>query len=245
MRRITFKNQRGQTLVGDLHGDPTDAMVISCHGMLSDRRGAKHVLLCERMAQAGIGSLRFDFAGRGESEGDLMELSYSGEVRDLLAAVEHLAGLGMRRCGVFGSSMGGAVALLSAAREQRIAAVATIAAVAHPGEVESRYPEACAGWRERGYIDLHGARLGSGFLEDAAQHDVASATSILTAPVLVLHGTEDTVVPLTDAHDIASAARNVSLHIVDGANHRFSDPVHMRPAMGMIADFFTQTLGGE
>jgi len=45
----------------------------------------------------------------------------------------------VERFGVFGSSMGGAVALLAAARDGRVCAVATLAAVAHPALIVERY----------------------------------------------------------------------------------------------------------
>ena len=48
----------------------------------------------------------------------------------------------------------------------------------------------------------------------------------------------DETVPVTDAHDIAAAARNASLHLGDGADHRFSNPLHMRPVMKLLAEFF-------
>jgi hypothetical protein len=53
------------------------------------------------------------------------------------------------------------------------------------------------------------------------------------------------VVPVSDAHDIATAARNVSLEIVDGADHRFSSPLQMRPAMRKVADFLYSHLSEE
>lgn len=234
---VELRNPRGQRLVGDLHGEWGPAMAISCHGMLAHRQGPKHVMLANLLAGQGIGTLRFDFAGRGESEGDLFDLTYSGEIADLLAAVEFMASRGAQRIGVFGSSMGGAVAILAAAREERIAAVATLAAVAYPGQLEERYPAVCHGWRQQGYIELEGARIGRAFLEDALQHDTTAAASVLRAPMLILHGTEDDVVPVADAHDLAAAARNVSLDIVSGADHRFSRQVHLRPAMRQVASF--------
>jgi len=237
---ITFENRRGEKLAGILHGDPQGSCVISCHGMLSNKEGKKHGLLARYLSERGVSMLRFDFAGRGESEGSMENMSYTSEMHDLDAAVEYLAARGVQRVGVFGSSMGGAVALLTAARDERIVAIATLAAVGYPAALEERYPGDVRRWRERGYIDFDQGRLGVGFLDDAMSHDVVSATQVLRAPVLVVHGIEDEVVPVSEAHDIAASARNVSLHLVDGADHRFSDPIHLRPTMAHIADFLTK-----
>lgn len=243
-RRITlvtqasfFRNRRGQTLAGNLQGPIQKRMAILCHGMLSTKDGHKHLLLEKRFAAKGMSSFRFDFAGRGESEGTLFEMTYSHEKEDLFAAIEYLVGQGAEEFVVFGSSMGGAVAYLCAAREERIVKVATLAAVGQPAEIEERYGKTCADWRRDGFLELEEGRLGVGFLEDAIQHSVVSAVTVLRAPILVVHGVEDEVVPVSDAHDIASAARNASLHLVDGADHRFSQEVHLRPALDRIVEF--------
>jgi pimeloyl-ACP methyl ester carboxylesterase len=235
--RVTFTNCRGERLVGVVQGTLGRTAVLCCHGMLSNKDGTKHQLLARLMEERGVATLRFDGAGRGESEGRLYDLSFSQGREDVEAAVEFLAERGVERLGVFGSSMGGALALLCAGRDERVVALATLAAVAHPGELAARHPEQVSAWQTQGFVDTELGRIGRGFYDDAGLHDVIAAVRVLRAPLLVLHGDQDTVVPLSDAHDIASAARNVSLEVVYGADHRFSDPVHLRPAMNAVAEF--------
>jgi len=240
--RVFFANSRGQRLAGILKGPVAEAMVISCHGMLSAKNGLKHKMLAAELEKRGLGSLRFDFAGRGESEGDLWDLSISNEVVDLDAALTYLSQRGVKRFGVFGSSMGGSVALLTAARDERIVAVATLAAVAHPDAIAERQAELVdKGWKD-GYLSTAAGKISMRFVEDARQHDVVAAVRVLCAPVHVTHGDRDEVVPVSDAHDIATAARNAQLNIVFGADHRFTDPTHLRPAIGSIAEFLAATL---
>ncbi|MEE8409182.1 MAG: alpha/beta fold hydrolase [Myxococcota bacterium] len=241
-QRVAFRNVRGQTLVGLLHGEPDGAVAMSCHGMLSTKDGEKHAMLAELLAERGIAMLRFDFAGRGESDGELFDLSYSNEMEDLDAAVSFVAERGIQRVGVFGSSMGGAVALMAAARDERIVAVATLAAVGYPEAIAERYMREAAVWRDQGFIVTDAGRIGCGFLDDAEQHNLIASVRVLRAPILVLHGEDDDIVPCSDGHDIASAARNAELEIVLGADHRFSNPVHLRPAMRKIADFLASHL---
>lgn len=240
-RRVDFDNARGERLVGILHGEIGERAAICCHGMLSTKDSEKHTRLAEILAARGMAALRFDFAGCGESAGVFGETTYSSRVADLEAAIAYLVELGAGRLVLFGSSMGGAVALLAAARDERVVAVATLAAVGHPADIESRHPEVAAAIREHGYVDLSQGRLGPAFIEDARQHDVISAVGVILAPILVIHGVEDEVVPVSDAHDIASAARHVSLNMVDGADHRFSDPNHLGLVLPEIADFLIET----
>ena len=164
----------------------------------------------------GLACLRFDFAGRGASEGRLEDLCFSAQVDDLEAAVELLASLGTERLGLFGSSMGGAVALLTAARDERVVAIATLAAIGHAAAAVERNPTAIAAFESKGYLETVEGRLSRKLWDDAREHDILSAVRVLHAPLLVIHGENDDVVPVSDAHDIAATARNASLEIISG-----------------------------
>ncbi len=142
--RVAFASRRGNRLVGVVHtaagegaaGSP--AGVILCHGMESTKDGAKQRLLGERLSRAGMSVLRFDFSYVGESEGEFADLTFRGEVDDLVGAWDFFRTRVGGPIGLLGSSMGGAVALLFAAAEPRVRALATIAAVAHPARVAGR-----------------------------------------------------------------------------------------------------------
>jgi pimeloyl-ACP methyl ester carboxylesterase len=243
MKALTITNRRKQRLAAVLHGELGELLVISCHGMLSGKDGTKHRLLAEALSPE-LPVLRFDFAGRGESEGSLFDMSYSSQVEDLLAVLDWAGAQGVERIGLFGSSMGGAVALLAAARDERVVAIATLAAVAHPELIDERHPEAAGLWHRQGYIDTPEGKLGKGFYDDSLSHDVISAVRILHAPLHVVHGEEDDVVPSSDAHDIASAARAAALDLVPGAGHRFDEPQYLRPVIRGVVEFFCAQLKG-
>lgn len=242
---LWIANARGQRLAARLHGAPSEGLAISCHGMLSTKDGNKHQLLATYLHELGVPLLRFDFAGRGESDGKLYDLAYSHEVEDLDAVIEYFWRQGVKRFAVFGSSMGGAVAYLTAARDERIVAVASLAAVAHPELVAERHPEAAELWQRGQAAPTDEGGIGPGFLEDALQQSVIASVSVLRGPVLVIHGEKDDIVPPSDAHDIAAAARQASLEMVPGADHRFSREVHLRPALRRIAAFLATALHRE
>jgi pimeloyl-ACP methyl ester carboxylesterase len=240
---VVFVNDRGQRLAGVLHGRLGETAVVSCHGMLSTKSGRKHVLVSEELSRRGIPVLRFDFAGRGESEGSLFELSYSSQMADLAAALDYLASRGVRRFGLFGSSLGGAVALLAAARDERVIAIATLAAIGHAAAAIERREDVLTAFETRGYIETSEGRIGRGLLEDARSHDILAAVRVLRATLLVIHGEDDDVVPVSDAHDIATSARNASLELIAGAGHSFDEPQRLRPVIRHVTDFFADTLG--
>ena len=243
MEFIEFKNARGQRLVGELDWHPGEPLVVCTHGLQSSRKATKLRVLTDALRAQNIGSLRFDFAGRGDSDGDFFDVTYSQQIDDLKAALDFAEStLGASTIGLMGSSMGGAVALMVAGRDPRIKAVCTVAAIGYPAEIEERYPLETRGWRERGSIDLDGEALGKGFLEDAVQHDLMRGVSWIGAPILVIHGADDEVIPIADADDIAAASKNVRMLIVEGADHRFSSEKHRAYLVSEATEFFGECL---
>src|SRR5882724_4574626 len=111
---ISFNNCRGDTLSGVLHHPATqnpNGAVILCHGMESDKNSEKLIYLCRELAKQGILALRFDFSYVGESSGNFADITYSGEVDDLSAAYALVQSRRPGKIAIFGSSMGGTVAL--------------------------------------------------------------------------------------------------------------------------------------
>ncbi len=77
-----------------------------------------------------------------------------------------------------------------------------------------------------GQVDLGGMVLGRGFLEDLGTHDPLKLIRESRAPLLVLHGTEDTTVPPRHAalYLKAGLARNVRTQrvLITGADHTYA-----------------------
>jgi putative redox protein len=192
--------------------------------MESTKEGTKHRWLAERLSSAGLSVLRFDFSYVGESEGEFADLTFRGEVEDLGGAWDYFLGRCGEPIGVLGSSMGGTVALLFAATEPRVRALATIAAVARPARVLAEIrPAELDRWRKEGSYSLGGVRLKRAFLDDVESLDVLGACRSVRTPTLVSHGDADGVVPCSDAEEIIAALGGASeLKIYPGADHRFS-----------------------
>jgi pimeloyl-ACP methyl ester carboxylesterase len=237
--RVVFPSRRGNRLVGVVHAPSGDrraaAGVILCHGMESTKEGTKHKLLAARLSAAGFSVLRFDFSYVGESEGDFADLTFRGEVEDLGGAWDHFAPRVGGAISLVGSSMGGTVALLFAAAEPRVHALATIAAVCRPGRVLAELrPAELDRWRREGVLSLGGVRLRSTFLDDVETLDVLAACRDVRCPTFVAHGDADSVVPCSDAEEIAAALGGERrLKIYPRADHRFSAPAQLHE---LIAD---------
>jgi len=246
---ISFSNPAGDTLNGVLHhaaGNVTRGAAILCHGMESAKNSEKLIFLAQALADRGISALRFDFRYVGESTGKFADITYSGEVEDLQAAYEFMQSRQPAKTAVFGSSMGGTVALLFAgqkAGDANVAAVVTLAAPGHPENFPRRVltPTQLQQWRERGYTTYNRQRLNVSLLEDLERLDVPDAARRIRCPVLILHGDADEVVPVAEAyelHEILTSPKQ--LLIFKDSDHRFSNPVVMRQAMTQALDWLSQ-----
>ena len=215
-------------LAGLLHhpaGSSTDTCVVVAHGMLSSKDSEKHRTICEAAASAGTLSLRFDFRGRGDSDGDPSILTVSNEIEDLSAAIAFVRDRGCSRVMVVGSSLGGTVALLAGAENLDLLGLVTIAA---PARLPKGPREAWGGGgqlnRENQIEVAPGEFIDGGFFRDASDHDVEAAAHALACPLLIIHGRADPVVPVDDAILLAEKAPSADLVIHPTAGHRFEQP---------------------
>jgi uncharacterized protein len=245
---VTFVNRRGQTLNGVLHHPEASASragVILCHGMESTKESDKLVLLSQELARRGLLVVRFDFACAGKS-GKFEEITYSGEVEDLQAAFAFMRDRQPGKIAIFGSSMGGTVALIFAAQQPAVATVVTIATPVHPERFTSRLltPAQVEEWRKTGHTFYHGHRINVSLLHDVEKLNVPAAARKISCPVLILHGDCDEVVPVDEAHELFGSLRGAKkLSIVRGADHRFSDPALMDRALRETVQWLCECTG--
>src|SRR6267142_6704291 len=246
LETISFKNSRGDTLSGVLHhpaGSKTNGAVILCHGMESDKNSDKLVFLSQALAERGILTLRFDFAYAGESSGKFEDITCSGEVDDLQAAYALIQNRQPGKTAIFGSSLGGTVALLFAAREATVAALVTLAAPLHPENFPGRILTLaqCQQWREQRFTIYHGQRLNVSLLEDLEIIQVSDAVRRLKCPVLILHGEADEIIPVEEAYELHACLSSAKrLSILPGTDHRLSDPVLLQRAITEALDWLTE-----
>ena len=120
----------GQRVVGTLNlpdGVSKPPVILLMHGFTGSRNELEIPAVKEgifaraaRMwAEKGFASLRIDFRGSGESEGDFADTTLAGQIEDGLAALDYLAGLpevDADKMSMVGWSMGGAVGSAVAAR---------------------------------------------------------------------------------------------------------------------------------
>ena len=219
----TIRNPSGEVLDYTFHAGTEGARHIAVlgHGVTGNKDRPFVVALAEGLAAAGIHALRFSFAGNGASEGRFADATISKEVEDLGAVLSVLDGYSV--CYV-GHSMGGAVGVLRASGDERIRLLVSLAGMVHTRAFAERefgeeVPDEGCMWEEPD------CPLSQAYMDDMAQIDtVVERGAEIVVPWLLIHGSEDDVVPIDDSHDIlAQASDNAELVVIDGADHVFSE----------------------
>lgn len=128
--KVFFKNSRGLKLAAGIEGlgkRTTPPVVIFAHGLNSSKDSPRNTFIAEGLVERGFCVFLLDFTGHGESEGVASDISVEQFVQDLDAAlnyIKNLKGIDAARTGICGSSLGGTAALVKAATDKRIKALA-------------------------------------------------------------------------------------------------------------------------
>ena len=222
-------------LSGVLHmpEHPVSSIVIASHGLLSSKDSEKFVELGWRLAAIGMATLRFDYTGCGESEGDLKDTTISGRLSDLESALNWVRTrwpVRDRKIGLMGSSLGGLLSLLAAARHPDVHAVVSWAT---PYTISDR--------RKKPPID-EVAVLSPQFYEDLKRYDVLSEISGLQR-VMIVHGEHDELVPGNHPRALyAALSEPKRLEIIAGGDHVLSDLKLRRMAYEFTEEWFQDHL---
>ncbi|NBC95288.1 MAG: alpha/beta fold hydrolase [Deinococcus-Thermus bacterium] len=213
-RHVDLDNRRGRRLAARLDlpdvGPPAaTALLAHCFTCGKDLKGL--VRLSRTLTEHGFAVLRVDFAGLGESEGELGEAGLGGDADDLEDAAAWLEDEVAAPSLLVGHSLGGLAALLAAVRLPSLRAVATIGTPAEPEHVTGLLagdPEELAEGEEM-EVTVAGRdfRLPKRFFDELRERSPAQCLGELRAPVLILHSVTDEVVGVDHAERLFRAAR--------------------------------------
>jgi lysophospholipase len=217
---VSFSTSDGVSLAGWWLDNPDSrSVVICCHG----HRGNKADMLGigPGLWREGHNVLLFDFRGSGDSGNGRQSLAHY-EQADLTAALDWVARSHPgTRITVMAFSMGASTAILTAAQDPRIEALVLDSPFATmSGVIAANYRR----YRLPGRLLLPAAdlvnRIFCGYAFEQVR-PIDAMKSLSPRPVLLLHGTEDRIIPYEHARQLAEAAGpgEVELVTFEGADH--------------------------
>ena len=225
-RELVFTRD-GKRLFGELV-TPADGglhpAVILCHGY-----GGNHTHnmgFAQYFAENGFAAYAFDFAGGGwgsRSDGHSDEMSVLTEADDLFAAMDGLRaipGIDGDNLFLFGASQGGFVCSYAAGKRPDVVRglIALFPAYVLQDDTRRRVPDP-ANIPER--MEVMGMPLGAVYHRDALSFDIYDVIREYPGPVLLFHGTADTLVPIAYSERAAKTFPAARLVTVEGAGHGF------------------------
>ena len=210
----------------DFPDSPPVAYAMFAHCFTGSRFTPAASRVCKTLAEHGIASLRFDFPGLGQSEGEFSGTSFSSNVEDILAANEWMARHYSAPQLLIGHSLGGAASLQAATRVQmrNLNAVATIGAPFDPAHAVLHFADRIKDVDDRGAVTVVlGGRdivISREFLEDLADTNPEAYLPRLRKPLMLLHSPTDQTVGVENAQNIFRKTRYPkSLVTLDKADH--------------------------
>jgi pimeloyl-ACP methyl ester carboxylesterase len=249
-REIAFRSPDGLNLHGTLVTPDVplsaSATVLVHGGGVTRDEGGFFTRLALGLAGVGLPSLRFDFRGHGESEGRQEDLTLAGVVNDIRAAVEYVcAEIGSERTNIIGASFGGGISALYASRYSDT--VRRLVLLNPLLNYKKRFVDDKPYWQANRIDDGAGRELvKQGFLPHSPSFKLGRALlnevfylqphrelRNITAPTLLIHGSDDTFIPVQSSRDAVSRfGGSVRLIEIEGAQHGIAvhdDPQYVNP----------------
>lgn len=245
----TIRTFDGLHLQGTLvtPASPVERAVVLVHGGgVTREEGGFFARLADGLADVGAASLRYDLRAHGSSEGTPQETTLSAHLNDISVALDHVReATGAGQMSLLGTSFGGGLTAYYAAK--RPSGLDRLVLLNPQLNFKNRYVEQKPYWVDDRLNDEMAQRLREqGFIEHSStvKHSRAFLNEVfwikpfdvldeITAPTLVVHGTEDTFVSIEGSRAAVQKLRvEHQLVEVEGAQHGFAvhdDPDYADP----------------
>lgn len=249
---LSFIDPSGHRVASALttpEGD-TDKIAVLCHGFLSGKNSSTNKTLTRLLIERGIATFRFDFFGHGESDGPFELITNTLALAQAQAALDLVEQKGYRRIGLMGSSFGGLVATLTAARRTDLACLALKCPVVDfAEELRLEFGEAeMLQWKATNTVPniLGGPNrvaLRYAFYDDCLRQIAYEPARSITAPTVIVQGDHDEHVPLHQSQRLYEELHvKKRMELLPGANHQFTKGEDFTRMTTVIADWLTEHL---
>ncbi len=237
MEKISITIDEQQTVSALLFApeSPPRGGLVVCHGFRGAKENSGHVgSFAAELTARGLMVLAFDFRGSGESSGQFCDMTLTRQATDLKMVCAYMERRFELPLILLGRSFGGSTVIAAA---PHIAGVAGYILWSAPFDLSGCFRDLLKDDYQRllaGEIvsisDAEGSfQLKPELLIDLhAQDMVRNLAAMSGKPLLVVHGKEDETVPWHNAQQIAALRPDTTLHLVEGADHRFTDRVKQR-----------------
>ena len=215
--------------------------IIYVHGFKGFKDWGASNLIADSFANQGFLFLKFNFSHNGVTSKNLVDFvdleafgmnNYQIELKELGIVINWLEAselnIQFSKLAVIGHSRGGGIALLRSAQDKRIKNTITWASVC---DFESRFPVDVSEWKEK---DVHYILNGrtkqmmplyfqfyQTFIDNKEILNIPFQSQNINQNVLIIHGTDDQVVPFSEAEFLVSRITKSTLVLIKNTGHTF------------------------
>ncbi|KAI8595740.1 Alpha/Beta hydrolase protein [Dissophora ornata] len=232
-------------------GHSTRRLGIICHGVLGHKNYLFQPTLANTLAPY-MDTFRFDFRGNGESEGQMGYSNWEDDQADLDAVISHFEGQGYYIYALIGHSRGAISCLNYAATSNHVPLIPYVVSLSsrfHMADVKRKHgPDTMALLEKQGHFDWHARAAGKQVtlrvtqqhFDDFLNFDTAAVAHIPSmTSILLVHGSDDIVVPVKDICEIQThlSHARTAVRIITGADHNYKR--HYNVVSETVAHYFT------
>ena len=242
---ISVKNG-DKNIYGVLYRPKTEStnvpLVIYSHGL-----GGTHIYgtdYAQNLATYGIATYCFDFCGgssSSRSDEETTDMSILTEVSDLEAVINTMKNwkfVDNEKIVLLGTSQGGAVSAITAARhkEEIAGAILCYSALQIPEDLHELFPS-----KEEipDTYYLYWINVGRKYMEDVWDYNIYKEISNYDKKVLLLHGDKDSIVDISVSEKASKVYKNAEFYTIQGAGHGFSGN-HFEETLTYIFDYLQE-----
>ncbi len=223
-------------------------VAVIMHGFTGNKNEKLLIQISQGLQAKGIASVRFDFNGHGESDGQFRNMTIANEIKDARAVIANVKASKFadpNRIALVGHSQGGVVASMTAGilGTSQIKALVLLAPAGNIGEQSKKGillgvkfnpnnpPETLQVW---------GHTVGKAYLQYAMTCDMYGTAAKYQGPVCIIHGSADKAVPCQFGKKYADVMRNAKWVLQPNDDHALSK--HRPQTLNTIVSFITKNL---
>ncbi|OAA27585.1 hypothetical protein AT15_05040 [Kosmotoga arenicorallina S304] len=252
MEKIPFIiGEEGKRIFGIIQkpdGDQKFPLVIFSHGFTGNHLEPHFIFkrTADALCKKEIASIRFDFFGSGNSDGEFEDMTVYTELEDLERIYDFALSLpyiNKKRIGFLGFSMGGTITAMFSGKHPQIPKAVCFWAPAllnkeiftyHLSKEERTFDE-------KGLLDVGGLYVSKNFFESIISENSYELLKNYKGPVKIIHGTSDEAVPIFHSETIA-AEEGYELLAIEGAEHTFNKQHEIEMLLKGTVSFFASGL---
>lgn len=238
-KHVEIENIKGFILRGYLEL-PENAKRIVCmfHGFTGNKteHNGHFRTLARLLAKKGVASIRMDYHGNGESDGEFYDFSYNDTLDDAKRIIEYAKNVeGIEEVCILGFSYGGAIASM-VANDDNCEKLVLISAAANMPQLAMNKLNT---WRklENGNLYSLGFEMSPKFVEEIKDADMYENTKNFNKKVLVIQARNDQAVPYIYGVRYAVSYKNSTLHLVKEAGHGYDSLENANELYNKVVEF--------